>query len=150
MRVYPPKVISGAGVGGSASHASGREADAAWFQGGNSCAEMGRGAVLQHGARCEEQYSLPQQQQQQQQLHVTQPCSQHATANLAPLYQATAVPPLPLPLPLPLAFSPSFFSPMPSPPLSPSVSSLIAHAARSQRSLEQVGICNGCPNNVVM
>ncbi len=107
---------------------------------------MGSGTVLQHGARCEEQYSLPQQQQQQQ-LQVTQPFfSQHATANVAPLYQATAVPPLPLPL----AFSPSFFSPMPSPPLSPSVSSLIAHAARSQRSLEQVGQCvrDGCVNFV--
>jgi hypothetical protein len=140
MRVYPPKVCAGGNFHGASSAAQTEKYGKVLSQGGhpaaNSCMTSQYDSLLQRGAsdlhllRSYEPLQQPPQHQQKHffaEMHVLQP-------NDAILRQPVAVPPLP---PF-LAFPPKFFSPPPTPPLSPSVSSSIANASRNQRSLEQV------------
>ena len=143
MRVYPPKTCAGGNFHGASSAAQTEKYGKVLFKGehltSNSCMTSQYDSLLQSGAsdlyllRSDKPGSLQQQQVGQQQ--------QHFCAEMRVLQPKDAISRQPVavpPLPAFLAFPPKFFSPPPTPPLSPSVSSSIANASRNQRSLEQV------------
>ena len=161
MRVYPPK------AGSSGGHWTGNGGDAAcdeaeaWIHGGGGRdALAASGAIGTHVVRLQrapreqdqqEQHLRPlQQQQQKSQQHWQQHTHHHeqyiwpqpSTPDVSSHSVASSYP-VPS-LSFPLRFSPNFFSPPPTPPLSPSVSSAIAAATRHQRSMEQVGQHSHC------
>jgi hypothetical protein len=140
MRLYPPKVPKGQGVDYELFPGSGEGVNSAWFSGGRAAAALGaiagsncagQAEILSRSIALQEQLNYSRRDQ-----HYDNPAPWLRNPSHQPVASRHSV--VVPSLPLPLSFTPELFSLPPTPPLSPSVSSAIANAARNQRNLEQV------------